>query len=776
MKRPKTSRPFLAFLFSFLFSTALSAVDFTWSSEALSITYRYLPATGTLYDLQVITSEGFSFRPCRFGGITSFLLSGHIFYSWEGRHQSELVGTSYNSGTYHARFRWRFGGEAFEFSLWLRLEGKTLVVEAEVEAASLAVLSFSTDRSEGTPSPKIIELPFGHPVLFTNGYFISAIIDPFYSRSSWLVPLHQPVAADSAAFGYGAWYFPRSDGRRVPLRERLFLTVSPSIEDTFYTPPLVVSPYRQDLAQRVVVDMWWDSFSEEEEFLHWLASFSFKDLLVLIHYWQKYGYDNGLPSTYPAGEMYGGEEGLKRIAELCYRLGYRLGLHTNYVDFYPNSDFWNPADVALNSKGELTLSWFNSATGGQSYLLKPTRAIFYALLYEPLIKAAYRTGAAFLDVHTAILPSFKLDFDVGVEGAGEQVSTFYAYRDLFKVLRQVHQGPVAGEGYGYAANIWAGYIDSFEADPRSLHSLDKGKRAYAIPCLVDYKLRVLHERFVPYGLGLGERFAPDTRPIPPEGFQFYRATEIAFGHAGYIQLTPGIELFPEEILREYCFLKHLQPKYFNASVREIAYEISGEFFSLSEALRRLLPACLQIDPENFLAAKLTRLRITYDNELVIFINRSPDEPWDIFVNETSYTLPAGGFLAKQNNSFLAYTALVKGVKEFFLWPAEPTCRGTLQELILAPLDLRGERKLNRSLFQIEYINVLRWAPNPANHDLQGYRVYREADGRLELRGEVNAQTFSFWDRGVAKDRTYRYTVVAFNSYGREGQAASIDVR
>ncbi len=773
---PKLKLSYLP-LFVLLIPLCLGAVDFTWTSGDISVTYRFLPATGTLNDLQVITSGGFAFRPCRFGGITAFWLAGRLLYSWEQTHETEFLGGSFDaSGAYVAHFRWRLGADQLAFSLRLRLENKTLWIEAELDSPSEAVLTFSCDRSEGTPDPKVIELPFGHPVLFSQGYFVSAVLDPFYSRSSWLVPFHQTFAGDSAAYGYGAWYFQRSDSHRSMLRERLYLTVSPWIEDTFYMPPQVISAYRDDLANRVVVDLWANSFQEQEDFLRYLTSFGFRDLLVILHCWQKYGYDNGLPSTFPAGEIYGGEAGLTRIADLCQRQGFRFGLHTNYVDFYPNSDVWNPADVALSSSGMMTPSWYNPATGIQSYLLKPTRAIFYAQLYEPPVHSAYKTSAAFLDVHTAILPSFKVDFDAKVEGAGEQVSTFLAYRDLLDYVRQVHHGPVAGEGYGYAASLWAGIVDSLEADPRSLYSLEKGKRANSVPTIVDYKLRVLHHRFVPYGLGLTERFFSDERPIPAEGYEVYRASEIAFGQAGYIQYAPGLERPPEDILREYCFLKHIQAKCHSASVRDIFYEIDGQFLSLSEALARILPACPDLDPEDFLAMKLTKLKIVYDNNLTLFVNRSRFEPWDVLAGNSWYTLPPAGFLAFQGDSFLAYTALVDGKKEYFLWPAEPVCRGSLRELILAPLELRGEKKQNRSLFQVEYLNVLKWQHNPKNLDIKGYRIYRQEKGGWEIRGEVDARTTTFWDRQVEKERTYLYSVVAFNSYGREGQAAEVEVR
>ncbi len=164
----------------FLLAPLLQAIDFTWSEGEVNVTYRFIPATGTLHDLEVLTSSGLTFRPCRYGGITSFFLGGRLFYSWENAHQSELINAFLdNSGVFSALFRWRANNEDLAFWLRLHLAGKTLIIEAEAPSSE-AVFTFSPDRSEGTPEPKIIELPFGHPVLFSSGFFISAILDPFF--------------------------------------------------------------------------------------------------------------------------------------------------------------------------------------------------------------------------------------------------------------------------------------------------------------------------------------------------------------------------------------------------------------------------------------------------------------------------------------------------------------------------------------------------------------------------------------------------------------------
>jgi len=165
-----------------------------------------------------------------------------------------------------------------------------------------------------------------------------------------------------------------------------------------------------------------------------------KDLFALIHMWQKDGYDNGLPSAYPAGDSFGGEAGLLEVIDICESNGYLFALHTNYVDFYENSDVWNSDDIALDSDGTWIKAWYNPTAGIQSYLLKPSRALSYAILYEPLIHQSYRTNSCFLDVHSSVLPSYKVDYDARVAEAGKQFSTFDHYRNLFSYARNIHSG------------------------------------------------------------------------------------------------------------------------------------------------------------------------------------------------------------------------------------------------------------------------------------------------------------------------------------------------
>ncbi|MCP4201926.1 MAG: hypothetical protein GY769_08330, partial [bacterium] len=473
-------------LLALALASPLGAVEFSHPAGDGEVVYRFTPATGTLNDLEVLyrgVNGEVVFRPAADGGITQFTLAGEIVETADRRHRVKLLKETHSDNAYKAKFRWRFGGESFKFAVEMRLEDKALVMD--FRSASEAVILFDLVRSEETPDPKIVDLPYGHKVLFADGLFTSALIDPRRSNASEIWPTKHYVSSTSASFAPWAFYRTLSNGERNPLRETVRIATSPQIEDTFFRPQNPVSPYRQALSKYLVVDLWRRSFADYLTDLGEVVARGFENIFTVVHVWQRHGFDNGLPTTLPPSPAMGGKAGLKEVSRLARDNGYLFSLHTNYVDFYPNSKSWRPAHLALSSEGEPIKAWFNPSTGGQSYLMKPSKAQRYARRVEPALHKKYDTNAGYLDVHSAILPSMKVDLDAKVKDSGRQLSTFEHYRDLIAFVRRTHEGPVAGEGKGGSSRIWAGYIDAVEADPRSLHQEIDGTRGTKTPAIVD---------------------------------------------------------------------------------------------------------------------------------------------------------------------------------------------------------------------------------------------------------------------------------------------------
>jgi len=97
-------------------------------------------------------------------------------------------------------------------------------------------------------------------------------------------------------------------------------------------------------------------------------------------------------------------------------------------------------------------------------------------------------------------------------------------------------------------------------------------------------------------------------------------------------------------------------------------------------------------------------------------------------------------------------------------------------IIYAPLNFAGQKVLNRSLSQAEYINFLTWQANSNNVSILKYRIYQVEGNAQSLLVELNANTFNYWHRGVEKDKQYTYALVAVNNEGREGDRAFITLQ
>ncbi len=94
-----------------------------------------------------------------------------------------------------------------------------------------------------------------------------------------------------------------------------------------------------------------------------------------------------------------------------------------------------------------------------------------------------------------------------------------------------------------------------------------------------------------------------------------------------------------------------------------------------------------------------------------------------------------------------------------------------------PIGVSGERALNRSLSQAEYINILSWQTNPINFEItiSNYKIFQVHNGKRNLIVELNANTFEYRHRNVQENTAYTYEIVAINSDGREGRPAKIVV-
>ncbi|OGD26634.1 MAG: hypothetical protein A2Y56_09845 [Candidatus Aminicenantes bacterium RBG_13_63_10] len=93
-----------------------------------------------------------------------------------------------------------------------------------------------------------------------------------------------------------------------------------------------------------------------------------------------------------------------------------------------------------------------------------------------------------------------------------------------------------------------------------------------------------------------------------------------------------------------------------------------------------------------------------------------------------------------------------------------------------PLEFTGIRAVNRSLSQMETVNVLTWKVNPGNQAVLKYRVYEIREGETYLLSEVKDAAMKYIHRRVDDSRAYHYSITAVDSLGVEGLAALLTVQ
>ena len=123
-------------------------------------------------------------------------------------------------------------------------------------------------------------------------------------------------------------------------------------------------------------------------------------VMITIMGWIHRGYDNQHPDVLPAAPEAGGNEALLDCVQRIRRLGYLIGLHDNYGDFYPDAPSWSEDYVQRMPDGSLRKGgvWW----GGQCYLVNPTASLQLARRNLPEIKKLFPLNYYYIDTTFAV--------------------------------------------------------------------------------------------------------------------------------------------------------------------------------------------------------------------------------------------------------------------------------------------------------------------------------------------------------------------------------------
>ena len=504
----------------------------------------------------------------------------------------------------------------------LQLSGKALVINVSADRPSLKVLDVGLWPSlAGTLR---IPVPYYGYVLYLKSARLFANVY-FDLQVSQATQIQGPAAV----------YYAQTNGMYNVLKERFTLCLSSKINDVYPTIPNRASRYLASVAGRMVVDIRSPvQFSTIAQRLNSLADYGVHDCIALIHVWQAKGYDNALPMHYPADQELGGDSDLRRAVAAGTSNNCYVGLHENYADYYPNYPQFTRDAIALNSTGQLALSYFNGATHIQSFATKAAWLSKNALTQSPQIHSRYGTNASFIDVNSAMIPWWRADMDARSPGAAE----FKTFRDatvnLWRFERQTHGGPVFGEGGNHWA--WSGLLDGVEAQLGAGGTQQTGDPA---PLFVDFDIFKIHPLQVNQGMGYYERWLRPSQSIwNTDVADAYRMEEVAYGHSPYI----SDELWDStaRILQEYNLVAPVASRYGTQTAKSIAYQVNGAWADSTVAA---------------LNQDFSRVLVTYENGDTILANSKAQSMF-----ENGLELPQYGWSAI-GKDLLAYTAIKNGV-------------------------------------------------------------------------------------------------------------------
>jgi hypothetical protein len=567
------------------FTTSLTqrgkAYVFTYAGSDGILEYTYEPLAGTWSDVTARWKPAGgggnhpSFQPCREGGVR--LQCGAEAAQPE---KAECVGTQMSAGEVTSRWRLSARGVSAEATFCFRLWNKSLVVDVLAPGGNVASVVFG--KAAGLINPRLVTNPYyplrgAHPAVVVSGaadapLFCAGNADWYRSNGSVLYGANA-LDTSGATYNGGVQYAPKTDGTRNPCFERFFITVSPNYEELLPVVPNPVSPWKHLTGTRV-----WRAHgasNRTNDMRYWaeVHRYGMTQMVVTDH---ETGWRDGGESftfrTRPAPGK-GGDQGQYDYARFMQdKLGFVYGPYNNYTDFAPVNEYWHADMVNRTSDNQLQGAWM------RCYAPKPARAVEYCEKLAPIIQQKFKFSTAYCDVHTAVAPWDRVDYDSRVPGAGTFAAVFYAYGEIMLLQKQAWNGPVYSEGNNHA--FYCGLTDgNYGQDQR--YRLDDN------PWLVDFDLRRLHDLCCNFGMGNPGMFygKDDFKLVSKQDRdawldRFLSATA-AFGHAGFLVMEGGMA----NALRSYYLLQQLHSRYCLTNVADIFYvDEAGRLLRSSAAI------------------------------------------------------------------------------------------------------------------------------------------------------------------------------------------------
>ncbi len=552
---------------------------FTFADRTGVIEYRYAPRTGLWDDLTAtFTAPGgkpVAFRPC-VGGGAWLRVDGQAVQPTAAR----LVRAGLSGGRFEAVWDLEAQGVRARVAYRLQGMGKSLVIDTEARGGAVAEVRYG--RAVGAPQPRLVTHPFypadgGRPATLVMGtpqrpLFLTGNVDWYRTNASTMWATNT-VDKQGALYNGGTRYTPLTDGKVNDCFERFFLTLSPIFEETLPVVANPVSPWKKVTGTRV-----WRAHgagNREGDKRYWsdVKRHGITQVIVTDHetMWRDGGESFTFRTRTAPGK--GGDAGARDYSRFMQdKLGFVYGPYNNFTDFAPVNGYWSTDLIARDPANQLQHAWM------RCYAPKPARAVEYCARLSPINQSKYGFSTAYCDVHTAVAPWHRVDYDARVPGAGTMAAVFYSYGEIMLHQKKAWNGPVYSEGNHHA--FYCGLTDGN-------YGQDQAYRPAENPWLVDFDLRRLHGLGCNFGMGAPDMFYANA-PQPQETQaqrdawldRFLTAT-VAFGHPGFLVMEAGWG----GSMRSYYMLQQLHSRYCLAAATDIRYvDGAGRLLTSSQAV------------------------------------------------------------------------------------------------------------------------------------------------------------------------------------------------
>ncbi len=449
-------------------------------------------------------------------------------------------------------------------------------------------------------------------ILYSNGLFFFKQFDWYASDASDFLRGRNRIKEGLAAYNHGLRYIPKTNGLRNPVHEKLFITISPDVQEVLPTIDNPKSPMRSMMANR----LWMIEGSPDYDYLkhqvNELRALGLENVAVRYHegFWR----DEGESYTFrtETAPKRGGNQAVKELVKYVKDKDWLVGLYSNYTDFSPVNENWNPDWIKRGPHGEWEVSW------SRCYSPKPMVALEQERKFAPIIHQQFGSNHSYCDVHTAVSPITRVDYDYRVPGAATFRRTYECYGLILMNEKKAYHEPVYSEGNYHW--WYAGLVDGNYGNAKP-----KLNKTAVFP---DFQLLKIHP------------LEMDGGNVNAQGAE-YLAYTLAYGHIGILNGEN------DERIKRYAMLQALQRYYSMVAVKTISYVDEGQYYKASQAIVKDL-------------IEAPKIALEYESGLKVYVNFST-ENWELKSMGNDYILPKFGFLAVyEKDSIISFSGFLNG--------------------------------------------------------------------------------------------------------------------